>query len=152
MSLQRGLTHLMRHFLPVGTIGGLFEYILQIRPYDLHPDVMIFTTRRKPGFPNGRRLPDDVAGLTCAQGDCVLQEVALIEGHWPRATVNDRTFSDEFPYLAAPWPDQPENPMTDHHGLIFWLIVLAILGIGVLWSRKKASARETPFVRPYRHR
>ncbi len=152
MSLQRGPSHLAGHFLPIGVGAGAFEYLLQIRRYDLHPDVMIFTTRRPPEFPNGRQLEDDVAGLTCAQGDCVLQEVAQIKYEWPRPEENDRPFSDEFPYLAAPWPDQPEDRKTDHHVLIFWLIFLAILLIWPLRYYWKERAQEEPYVRPYRHR
>lgn len=152
MSVQRVLAHLAERFLPVGVGAGAFEYLLQIRRYDLHPDVMLFTTRRDSGFPNGRRLEDDIAGLTCAQGDCVLQEVAQIKYEWPRPTENDRPFSDEFPYLAAPWPEEAEVGEVDRAALIFWLIVVAILVICVLWLRRKASAKEAPYVRPYRHR
>ena len=151
-SVQEGLTHLMGHFLPVGGISGLFTYVLQVRDYDNHPDVMIFTTRRPAGFPNGRRLEDDVAGLTCAQGDCVLQEVAFIEGEWPRATENDRDFSDEFPYLGAPWPERPEERHVDRCALIFWLIVLALVVIWIWIMRRRARADLVPYVRPYRGR
>ncbi len=151
-SLQSGLSHLMGHFLPVGGISGLFTYVLQVRDYDNHPDVMIFTTRRPAGFPNGRRLEDDVAGLTCAQGDCVLQEVAFIEGEWPRATVNDRAFSDEFPYLGAPWPERAEERRVDRCALVFWLIVLAVVVIWIWVMRRRARADLVPYVRPYRDR
>lgn len=151
-SLQSGLSHLMGHFLPVGGISGLFTYVLQVRDYDDHPDVMIFTTRRPAGFPNGRRLEDDVAGLTCAQGDCVLQEVAYVEGHWPRQTKNDREFSDEFPYLAAPWPEAPEVRKADHCALIFWLIVIALLAFWLWRARRRSQADLHPYVRPWRRR
>jgi hypothetical protein len=90
---------------------------LLIRHYDKKPDVMIYTSTRPPGFPNGRRLTDDVALLTCAQGDCPLQENAFIDKTpltgrypWPRAVVNDKPFSAEFPYLAAPWDFRPQAP------------------------------------------
>lgn len=152
MSIQRGLTHLMSHFLPVGSIAGLFEYVLQIRPYDLFPDVMIFSTRTEAGlgFPNGRRLTDDIAGLTCAQGDCVLQEVALINGDWPRAVVNDRPFSDKFPYLAEPWPETAEIIHNDHHELYLIVIIFALVLAYILWRRRKLKIEETPYVKPYR--
>ena len=150
--LQSGLSHLMGHFLPVGGVSGLFTYVLQVRRYDNRPDVMIFTTRRPAGFPNGRRLEDDVAGLTCAQGDCVLQEVAYVEGHWPRATKNDKEFTDQFPYLAAPWPNAPEKRKVDRCALIFWLVVLVILGLWLWRVRRRASADRHPYVRPYRER
>lgn len=145
--VQAGMTHLMGHFLPVGAVSGLFQYVLQVRPYDLHPDVVIFTTRSAPGFPNGRRLEDDVAGLTCAHGDCVLQEVAFIEGDWPRATVNDKPFLDEFPYLAEPHRQRPQEDDIDRCALIFWLIVLVLFILWVLYKRWRAKKNETPWVR-----
>jgi hypothetical protein len=91
-------------------MAGLVQYVLQMRKYDIAPDVMIYTNRFPPGFPNGRQLPDDVAALTCATGDCILQELSFVEGAWPRATANDKPFLDEFPYLAEPWPNSPEKP------------------------------------------
>ena len=78
---------------------------LLVRHYDSVPDVMIYTNTRPAGFPNGRRPEDDVALLTCQQGDCPLQENAFIDTtQWPRATVNDKPLLKEFPYLAEPWP------------------------------------------------
>ena len=90
--------------------AGFVQYVLQIRKYDLATDVMIYTNRFPPGFPNGRQLPDDIVALTCATGDCILQELSFVEGGWPRAVVNDKPFSDEFPFLAEPWPDKAEPP------------------------------------------
>ncbi len=77
---------------------------------DLHSDVMIFTTRFPPGYPNGRMLTDDVNAITCTTGDCLLQELSFIEGDWPRATVNDKPFLADGPYLAEPWLDRPPPP------------------------------------------
>jgi hypothetical protein len=92
---------------PLANLNQLSGFF--IRHYDAVPDVMLFTTSRSAGFPNGRRLEDDVALLTCAQGDCPLQENAFIDTtQWPRSTVNDRPFSNEFPYLAEPWPYKPQ--------------------------------------------
>jgi hypothetical protein len=91
-------------------IAGLVQYVIQIRKYDIAPDVMIYTNRFPPGFPNGRQLPDDVAAATCATGDCILQELSYIEGGWPRATTNDKPFLNDFPYLAEPWPSSAEKP------------------------------------------
>lgn len=92
---------------PLANLNQLSGYF--IRHYDAVPDVMIFTQTRPPGFPNGRRLEDDVALLTCAQGDCPLQENAFIDTtQWPRATVNEKALSKEFPYLADPWPYKPQ--------------------------------------------
>ena len=148
LSIRGGLMHLMEYFAPVGGLSSLYEYLLQIRPYDLEPDVMIFTTRVPPGFPNGRRLKDDIVGLTCAQGDCALQEVAFIEGGWPRATTNDKPFLDEFPYLAEPHAEQPEERPVDLVALIFWPAVL-IIGVGlVLYARRRQRLAELPWVRP----
>ncbi len=71
---------------------------------------MIFTTRFPPGYPNGRMLTDDVNAITCTTGDCLLQELSFIEGDWPRATVNDKPFLADGPYLAEPWLDRPPPP------------------------------------------
>ena len=60
-------------------ISGLLEFTFLIRHYDLAPDVMIFTTRFPPGFPNGRQLADDVNAIVCTTGDCLLQELSFIE-------------------------------------------------------------------------
>jgi hypothetical protein len=76
-------------------LAALIQTTLQIRKYDLAPDVMIYSNRFPPGFPNGRQLLDDVAALTCQTGDCILQEISFIEGGWPRQTVNDKPFLDE---------------------------------------------------------
>lgn len=86
-----------------------FQPLFKIRPYDYFPDVMIYTKRYPVGFPNGRRLTDDVALLTCEQGDCPLVESSYIDSDkWPRATENDKPFLKEFPYLAAPWVVEPK--------------------------------------------
>ena len=63
---------------------------------------MIFTKQYPVGFPNRRQLTDDVALLTCDQGDCPLIENSFIDStQWPRATVNDKPFLPGFPYLAS---------------------------------------------------
>jgi len=148
-SIQATLMHLMSHVPGLAALSGGFQYVLQVRHYDVVPDVIIFTTRRAPGFPNGRRLEDDVAGLTCAQGDCVLQELAFIEGHWPRQTVNDKPFLNDFPYLADPWPSRPTTETKDRCGLIFWTVILAVVAVVIARWRRRASIDETPWVRPY---
>lgn len=150
--VERALMTLLARVPFLAALPGAFEYVLQIREYDVFPDVMFFTTRFPPGYPNGRRLEDDVAGLTCAQGDCVLQEIAFIEGHWPRITVNDRPFSDSFPYLGEPWPEAPEPRATKRPALISWLFVLALLVALIAWKRRRLARSEAPYVRPYRHR
>jgi hypothetical protein len=104
-------------------IAGLLEFTFQFRKYDLAPDVMIFTTRFPPGYPNGRQLADDVNAIQCTTGDCLLQELSYIEGSWPRAVKNDKDFLPDFPYLAEPWPDSPEKVITDS----IWPYLLPVL-------------------------
>jgi hypothetical protein len=92
---------LMECFPP---LVNAFQPLFKIRPYDHFPDVMIYTKQYEIGFPNGRKLTDDVALLTCEQGDCPLVESSYIDSdRWPRATENDRPFLKEFPYLARKW-------------------------------------------------
>lgn len=105
-----------------------------IRPYDVHPDVMYFTTRLPPRYPNGRQLEDDVAALTCKAGDCQLFE--LSQSHMRstsfsggRPSKNDKEFSDIFPYLADPHPDgPPRNPpeLTAKNQMLVILIIVAV--------------------------
>jgi len=109
MASRGKLTDVLKQNAFTTQLPSLFLYTVNMRKYDLVPDVMVYTTKFPPGFPNGRRLTDDVAGLTCQQGDCVLQEIAFIEGGWPRATVNDKEFKSAFPYLADPWAEAAET-------------------------------------------
>ena len=105
--------------------------MIQIRKYDLVPDVMVYTTRFEPKFPNGRQLLDDVAALTCQVGDCILQELSFIEGGWPRALVNDKPFLADWPYVAEPYPDQPAMPQSTKSiwpYLIGLAVVIVVLG------------------------
>ena len=76
------------------------------------------------GFPNGRRLADDVVDIALAVAEgAVFQDGADVSGLAPFDSVdrNDREFSDTFPYVALPHldsvnegteaPDQtPRNP------------------------------------------
>lgn len=117
---------------------------LLIRHYDMVPDVMVYTNQFAPGFPNGRRLTDDVALLTCNQGDCPLQENAFIDTEqWPRSTVNDKEFINTFPYLAEPWPARPQTPtpscwpyIVQYVVIPVLLILAAIIGL-IIWLRRK---------------
>ena len=79
-------------------IQGMFQY----RPWDLFPDVMIYSTRFNVGFPNGRRLADDVASLLAQNGDTLLFENSYLKDAWPRVSVNNKPFLADFPYLAEP--------------------------------------------------
>jgi hypothetical protein len=133
-------------------LAALIQTNLQIRKYDLEPDVMIYSNRFPPGFPNGRQLPDDVGALTCQAGDCILQELSFIEGGWPRRTVNDKPFLAEWPYLAEPYPEQPQMAPSQPSiwpWIIGLVILVAILGWAVveivrrtvLWLWRRRSRR-----------
>ncbi len=63
------------------------------------PDVARFNTTSRSGFPNGRRLPDDVIDI----------EIQLLTGNALPGdrVVNDSTFQSAFPYIGRP------NPVTD---------------------------------------
>jgi hypothetical protein len=119
---------------------------LLIRHYDYVPDVMVYTNQFEPGYPNGRWLADDVALLSCNQGDCPLQENAFIDTkQWPRATVNDKPLTAAFPYLAEPWPVRPQAPTPScrpyiiKYVVIPGVIILAlVIGLIVWWRRKCA--------------
>jgi hypothetical protein len=125
---------------------------LLVRHYDYVPDVMVYTTQFEPGFPNGRRLTDDVALLTCNQGDCPLQENAFIDTkQWPRATVNDKPLLATFPYLAEPWPVRPQNPAPSCWPYIMKYVVIPVvlilalvIGLIVWWKRKCACHHHLP--------
>jgi len=112
--------------------AGFIQYLLQIRKYDVVADVMIYTTRHPAGFPNGRFLTDDVAAQTCATGDCILQDLSFIEGGWPRATVNDKPFLEDWPYLAEPWPEAPEPPPSTK-SIWPYIIAFVIVDLIVGW-------------------
>jgi hypothetical protein len=138
-------------------LAALIQTNLQIRKYDLEPDVMIYSNRFPPGFPNGRQLPDDVGALTCQAGDCILQELSLIEGGWPRQTVNDKQFLDEWPYLAAPWPDQQETPPSTKSiwpyvigiGLVVLIVswgVVEIIWRSIWWLWRRLRRKAAPAV------
>ncbi len=64
------------------------------------------------GFPNGRRLADDIIDVSLR-----VVEGVLIPGHDPRADnlgdgvdQNDRPFLSHLPYLALPWAGSSTNP------------------------------------------
>ena len=139
---------LMQVSLP---LANLFHLQFMLYPYDLtDPDVMIYTNRRPPGYPNGRMLPDDVAYDTCLVGDCTLMALSYAEStQFPRATVNDKPFLDHFPYLAEPWPEKA-GPPPGKHAFPLWLtigvFVLIVSGIPFVggwflgrWRGKKTA-------------
>lgn len=131
---------------PLGQLNQLSG--LLNRHYDYVPDVMIYTNQFEPGFPNGRRLTDDVAFLTCNQGDCPLQENAFIDTEqWPRSTVNDKPFMDAFPYLAEPWPARPQTPPPScwpyilQYLVVPGLLIFAVIVGLIIWLRRKCRSR-----------
>jgi hypothetical protein len=137
----------------------VFPTEFNFRAFDDQPDVMIFTKNRVAGYPNGRRLEDDIAKLACEQGDCQLYELSFAKPRSPasekyskyeggRPTANDRPFLDVWPYLAEPWenPDPPPPPgLTTKNKIYligsFVLITAFILLPWVLFFRSKAQLR-----------
>ncbi|MGB0712914.1 MAG: hypothetical protein ACPGUC_05075 [Gammaproteobacteria bacterium] len=130
-----------RHESP-GVVDDLARFILSplfaLRQYDFAPDVMIYTNKAPAGYPNGRRLSDDVADLGCRYGDCLLYELSFSnDKSWPRKSDNDKTFETSFPWLAGPWPDRAPNPdpeLTPRTKAILIIGVLLVLGfIALPW-------------------
>ncbi|HSQ57292.1 MAG TPA: hypothetical protein VLM40_16340 [Gemmata sp.] len=117
-----------------------------LRPYDYQPDVMFYSREsdREPRYPNGRQLEDDVALLTCLQGDCQLFELSqshpkFSKGPAGRPTANDKPFSNTFPYLADPHPDSdppkpPRGPIAPSFSTRNWvtLTVAALILLTLL--------------------
>ena len=122
------------HYKLTVPLANVTQLLTFLRSYDFAPDVMIYSTRYPCVFPNGRKLTDDVAAITCASGDCILQELSFIEGGWPRATQNDKPFLATFPYEADPWPEGPEKPPPVSFWHIGIWILLVVLLIVFLWS------------------
>lgn len=92
---------LMRDLFLRANIQSLFAF----RQWDNVPDVMLFSSRFPPGFPNGRLLTDDVAAQLAQFGDTALLDLSYLAGDFPRKTTNDKPFLARFPYLAEPWTD-----------------------------------------------
>ena len=87
-----------------------FDSFFSYRPWDYTPDVMIYSNRFNVGYPNGRRLDDDVAALLARYGDTLLYELSYASAKFPRDTTIDKPFLADFPYLAEPWPDSSPKP------------------------------------------
>lgn len=114
-------------------ISNLVTAVFAIRNYDLVPDVMVYTSRFPSGYPNGRRLPDDVVDLICQIGDCLLFEASFQDSEaWPRQTVNDKEFLPDFPFLAEPWPEAPQAKMPSSLVLPLVLGLIAVVVL-ILW-------------------
>jgi hypothetical protein len=130
---------------PVSNLNQLSGFLL--RNYDYAPDVMIYSSLHPARFPNGRQLEDDVAKITCENGDCPLQENSYIDSAaYPRAVKNDKAFLTDFPYLAAPWPDRPQpftgSPWHWFRTHLLWPLVLIVIAvIAFRWWRRRTCAR-----------
>ncbi len=143
------LSHVAMHVPGGGAPKDLYTYVLGIRKrYDIFPDVMIYS-RDRGGYPNGRRPSDDIVGLTCSVGDCILQELAYLEapeGVFPRVTVHTPPTSDTFPYLTP--PIQGEAHAEPHSDRAFWIGLLIVLVLWIAWMRYRQAKAEKPWVRP----
>ena len=132
------ITDFINRYSQTAPLLPVWQTTLEMRSYDLPaPDVMVFTTRFPPGYPNGRRLEDDVVALACRAGDCLLQELALLTGLWPQPTMNDKPFRADFPYLADPWPSAPQPPATAKSIVpriaLLVLLLLFVLSVVPFW-------------------
>ncbi|AMV28681.1 hypothetical protein VT84_30025 [Gemmata sp. SH-PL17] len=154
--------------LRLDVLRYLFPSEFAFRGFDDQPDVMVFTKDRVTGFPNGRRLQDDVAKLTCEQGDCQLYELSFAKPRLPeserlsqykagRPTANDKEFSDTWPYLAEPWPDMDPVPPPGlstknqiYVGSALALTAVVFLFPWVLYFRSKAQLRRLRATLPAR--
>lgn len=108
-----------------------FDSFFAYRPWDETPDVMIYSDRFNVGYPNGRRLDDDVATLLARYGDTLLYELSYTGTKFPRDTTIDKPFLKEFPYLAEPWPNSDAKPGPSLSGKNK-LIVGVFVGVALL--------------------
>jgi hypothetical protein len=83
------------------------------REFSFGPDVMVLDTSRPSGFPNGRKLDDDVVDMvnTMIMTDPARLHIdpkefdeRVMKTDAPFPTTNDLPFLSEFPYLAPPHP------------------------------------------------
>ena len=120
-----------------------FDSFFMYRPWDYTPDVMIYSNRFNVGYPNGRRLEDDVATLLARYGDTLLYELSYTSPKFPRDTrlpPPNNEFRAQFPYLGDPFPDSPSKPgpaLSPRNKVIvgavvagfLLLVVFAVIGI-----------------------
>jgi hypothetical protein len=129
-----------------------FDSFFAYRPWDFTPDVMIYSNRFNVGYPNGRRLDDDVATLLARYGDTLLYELSYTSLKFPRATTIDKPFLADFPYLAEPWPDSAVKPgpaLSSRNKVIVGvgvggLLVLVLFAAVGFWSVIKSLFRKRP--------
>ncbi len=130
---------LMRDIALRFNLESLFGY----RKWDYVPDVLIYSRDHAVGFPNGRRLRDDVVALLAEHGDTLTFELSYFE-KGPRKTENDLIqFRDKPPYLAPAHAD-PAVPEPHSLSIRTMLIIGAIIGaiaLGLfvlhLWLRNR---------------
>ena len=133
-----------------------FDSFFEYRPWDFTPDVMIYSNRFNVGYPNGRRLNDDVAALLARYGDTLLVELSYKSPKFPRATTIDKPFLDNFPYLAEPWPDSEGKPgpvLSAKNKTKLTMIGIAgiavlVLALAGLWHLLKPLFGKHPKTRP----
>lgn len=119
-------------------VQGMFQH----RPWDDAPDVMIYSRQFNVGFPNGRRLTDDVAALLAQNGDTLLYELSYLGDKWPRLTTNDKEFLPEFPFLAEPQNTAAPKPgykLSSRNkliiaGLLAGVILILLFAVFGLWQ------------------
>jgi hypothetical protein len=129
-----------------------FDSFFAYRPWDFTPDVMIYSNRFNVGYPNGRRLDDDVAALLARYGDTLLYELSYTSAKFPRDTTIDKPFRSDFPYLAAPWPDSVAKPgpalsfrnKVIVGAIVGGLLVLVLFAAVGFWSVIKSLFRKRP--------
>ena len=130
-----------------------FDSFFAYRPWDYTPDVMIYTNRFNVGYPNGRRLEDDVAALLARYGDTLLYELSYTSAKFPRDTkIPGEGFHAEFPYLVAPFPDSPvpAGPVLSTGNkvivgaIVGGLLVLVLFAAIGFWSVIKSLFRKRP--------
>src|SRR6266542_3643748 len=130
-----------------------FDSFFAYRPWDYTPAVMIYTNRFNVGYPNGRRLEDDVAALLARYGDTLLYELSYTSAKFPRDTkIPGERFHTEFPYLVAPLPDSPvpAGPFLSTRNkvivgaIVVSLLVLVLFAAGGFWAVIKSLFRKRP--------
>jgi hypothetical protein len=130
------------------------------RPFDLQPDVMIYSRPSPVKFPNGRQLEDDVAAETCKWGDCQLFELSFAHPKsksqgGQRPTMNDKAFLAYWPYLAEPHENPMEPPppaLMTRTQIIFWTVGAVVVVVFLLpWflyfravRKLRSLARQAP--------
>ncbi len=148
----------MNRYTETAPAVPLVRLLWTIRRYDEQPDVMIYTRREghPQSFPNGRRLDDDIAKITCERGDCVLWELSFYD-NWKgkpdfRPHENDKPFLAGWPYMAEPWTEGMAPKRKSLKTIFKVALVLLLIFLLVwfeLWRRKK-KLEEIPYVPPRR--